>query len=170
VLRCSADRLTADAAFQRLEWARRCALITNTGGPGAWVSSTWAFDTTFAWAKDYVELDRNHAYSSSLNDYHVNDAYAVARYESSPLFTVFQEASGPTAGFWKWAHTTQRSRPLYPTFDSMPMSGTGTQLRLTQLFPLPTLNDCNLYQQNAATGVFTRWTGNFYVVAYCQAN
>jgi hypothetical protein len=33
---------------------------------------------------------------------------------------------------------------------------------------LPSLpNDCSLYAQDPSTGGLTRWTGNFYVAAYC---
>jgi hypothetical protein len=163
--RCAADPLPADAAVQRLEWARRCALTTNTGGPNSSVPSTRAFDMTFNWARDYVEIDTNHAYSGNLNGYNVNYTYAYSRYAATPLYSVTLEASGPTAGFWKWSTSSPRPRPLYPVFETTPSAGTGIQL-----FPLPTLNDCKLYQRNTATGVFSRWTGNFYVIAYCEAN
>lgn len=161
--RCLTDSLDAAAALQRLEWARTCALTTNSAGPASWVSSTRAFDTTFSWAKEYIELNTSRAFSGNLNSYNVNYYYAYARYSPSPIYTVFQETSGPTAGFWKWSHTSQRPRPLYPVFETTPVAGGGTQL-----FPLPTLpNDCSLYQRSA-TG-FSRWTGSFFVIAYCES-
>ncbi|HEX8115241.1 MAG TPA: hypothetical protein VF516_46255 [Kofleriaceae bacterium] len=162
-VRCTTDSLDATAALQRIEWARRCALLTNTGGPNSWFFSTLAADdVTFVGAKDYREIDPNHAYSGSVNDYNVNYSYSFCRYPSSSIFSVIQETSGPTAGFWKWSRPVQRPRVFYPTFDTT-MTGTGTQL-----FPLPTLpGECKLYQRNPTTGGFSRWTGNFYVLAYC---
>lgn len=161
--RCMVDSLDATAALQRIEWARRCGLLTNTGGPNSWFASSMALDMTFNPAREYREINPNRAYSGSNNDYNVNYSYAFCRYQSSSLFTVFQETAGPTTGFWKWSASQQRPRPMYPTFETSPVAGGGIQL-----FPLPTLpNDCNLYQRNPTTGVFTRWTGNFYVIAYC---
>ena len=78
---------------------------------------------------------------------------------------MFQETSGPTVGFWKWSRTIQRARPLYPTF--------GNTLDLNssiQLFPRPELpGDCGLYQRDPTTGQLSRWTGNYYVLAYCPS-
>jgi hypothetical protein len=157
------DSLDATAALQRIEWARRCALLTNTSGPASWFDSTKAFDQTFLPAKEYREINPNRAYSSNSNDYDVNYTYAFCRYKAAPVFTVFQETSGPTLGFWKWSSSAPRPQPIYPIFETSPVLGGGTPL-----VPLPTLpNDCNLYQRNPTTGVFTRWTGNFYVSAYC---
>jgi hypothetical protein len=165
--RCSTDRLDATAALQRLEWARRCALTRNTAGAGSYISSTRAFDTTFNWAKDYVENNPNRAFSGNTNGYNVNYYYAYARYESTPMYTVFRETSGPTINFWKWSHTVQRARVLYPIFESTPVAAAGTQL-----FPLPTLpgSDCNLYARNASG--FSLWptASSFYVVAYCEVD
>jgi hypothetical protein len=162
--RCSTDRLDATAALQRLEWARRCALTRNTAGFSSWVQSTKAFDTSFNWAKEYVENNTNKAFSGNVNGYNVNYYYAYARYETSPFYTVFQETSGPTVNFWKWSHSTQRARMLYPIFESTVVAGSGTQL-----FPLPTLpgSDCNLYARDASG--FSLWptSSNFYVSAYC---
>jgi hypothetical protein len=162
-IRCMVDSLDPTAALQRTEWARRCALITNTGGPNSGFGSTMAFDSTFNPAMEYREINPNRAFSGSNNDYNVNYSYAVCRYRSTAIYTVTQETSGPTLGFWKWSSSTPLPRPMYPTFETSPVAGGGIQL-----FPLPTLpNDCNLYQRNPTTGVFSRWTGNFYVIAYC---
>ena len=76
---------------------------------------------------------------------------------------MFQETSGPTAAFWKWSQNFQRARPFYPTFGTTPDIN-----RSIQLFPRPELpGDCSLYLKDPTTGAFTRWTGNFYVLAYC---
>jgi hypothetical protein len=159
---CSGDRLGVNAAVQRTEWARRCALTTNTAGPDSWFLSTNAVDFTFNWAKDYREIDPDHAFSGSLFDYNVNYYHARARYAPTPVYAVSQETTGATAGFWKWLSTLQRPRPLYPSFETTPVGGQGVLL-----FPPPNLDDCNLYQRNPTTGELSRWTGNFYVVAYC---
>lgn len=165
-MRCASDRLSAPEALQRLEWARQCALLTNTNGPQSYISSTRAFDTTFNWAKEYVELNPNRSYTGNANSYNINYYYAYARYETTPVYTVFQEPSGPTAGFYKWSYSMPRARPLYPVFESSPVAGQGLQL-----IPLPTLPGagCSLYLRDAS-GNYARWTGNFYAVVYCEAD
>ena len=162
--RCASDSLDPTAALQRLEWARKCGLLTNTGGVNSWVNSNKAFDTTFAWAKEYLELNPSRAFTGNFNAYNVNYYYATSRYEATPMYTVATEALGATAGFWKWSHTTQRPRPMYPTFENQPVAASGTQL-----FPHPTLADCNLYTDHSGTTP-AKWTGDFYVVAYCESS
>jgi len=73
-----------------------------------------------------------------------------------------QEALGATAGFWKWAGTSQRPRPMYPSFENTPVAGSGTQL-----FPHPTLADCRLYSDRNGT---TPVAGSTYVIAYCESS
>lgn len=165
-MRCLSDRLSGADALQRLEWTRTCALLTNTNGSQSYIASTRAFDTTFNWAKEYVELNPNRSYTGNVNAYNINYYYAYARYQSTPLYTVFQEMSGPTSGFYKWSHNQQRPKPLYPIFETSPVAGQGTQL-----IPLPTLpgSGCSLYVRDA-NGNYARWTGNFYTVAYCEAD
>ena len=169
--RCNTDSLEPAEALQRLEWARKCGLTRNTGGPTSWVFSTRSFDlaglgTSNPWAKDYRETNTNRAFTGNFNDYNVNYYYANARYEATPAYTVAQETLGPTAGYWKWSHTLQRPRPTYPSFETSPVAGGGTQL-----IPLPTLtNDCNLYIWNPTAGTLTRWTGDYYVIAYCESS
>jgi len=159
-LLCIADTQDATMAVQRAEWARRCALTTNTGGPSSWFSSE-VLDTTGSPAKEYSELNPNRSYSGSRNDHEVNIDYAFMVYQFTGVYTVAQETSGATAGFWKWSHTVQRPHPLYPAFGTAPIAGSGIQL-----FPLPSLpNDCNLYTRSG--GTFTRWTGSFFMVTYC---
>lgn len=149
---CAIDSLDRTATLQRVEWARKCALLTNTGGPGSADAG-----------KEYTEINPNRAYSGSGFGFAVNTTYTFCRYLTRGLFSFFQETSGPTTGFWKWSTTTELARPMYPIFETTPAIGGGTQL-----FPLPTLpNDCNLYQRDPVTGTLTRWPGNFYVVAYC---
>jgi hypothetical protein len=162
--RCTTDSLDPTAALQRIEWARKCGLTTNSGGPNSWISSTKAFDQTFNWAKEYKEINTSKAFTGNLNTYNVNFYYGYARYESTPMYTVNQETLGVTATYWKWAHTTQRARPLYPTFENSPVAGSGTQL-----YPHPTLADCRLYTDKlGAAPVAT--TASFYVIAYCESS
>lgn len=156
MMRCSTDALDGVAALQRIEWARRCALTTNTAGPNSWFLVNGL--------REYREINTSRAYSGNLNDFNVNATYLSCRYTSTPLVTQSQDASGPTTGFWRWLGTTQRSRPIYPIFETSPFAGGGTQL-----LPLPTLpNDCNVYLRDPTTGSLSRWTGNFFVVAYCE--
>jgi hypothetical protein len=125
----------------------------------------------------------------------VNYYHARSLYDATPLFSVFQETSGSTAGYWKWSHTVPRVRALYPTFESTGVAGSGTQL-----FPHPTnTSDCRLYSTPNGTGLWQTVTQRyvcdgeypslreieigkdncyyvtetterpFYVVAYCEA-
>jgi len=152
---CSIDSLDRTATLQRIEWARKCALLTNTGGPNSADPG-----------KEYTEINPNRAYSSSGFGFAVNATYTFCRYLTRGLVSILQETSGPTTGFWKWSYTTELSRPMYPIYETTPVVGGGTQL-----FPLPTLpNDCSLYQRDPSTGTLTRWAGNFYVVGYCVSN
>ena len=162
--RCSTDSLAPTQALARIEWARKCALTTNTGGPGSWVNSTRAFDTAFNWAKEYIEINTSRAFTGNLNAFNVNYYYGYSRYDATPVYTVAQETTGVTAGYWKWSHTSQRLRPLYVTFESTPVPGSGTQL-----FPHPTLADCNLYT-NTSGSAAAKWTGDFFVIAYCESS
>ncbi|RKG72478.1 hypothetical protein [Corallococcus terminator] len=155
--RCNSDALTFEQAIARSEWARRCGLLRNTGGANAWVASTAAFDTSFAWAKEYRESDTSHAYTGNTHYNNVNYYYARSLYEATPMFSVFQETSGSTAGYWKWSHTSPLARPLFPTFESINVAGSGTQL-----YPHPTnTNDCRLFSTPTGTSpwvTLTRYT------------
>ncbi|HEX8109994.1 MAG TPA: Hint domain-containing protein, partial [Kofleriaceae bacterium] len=132
--RCQSDSLDTTQVLERLDWARQCGLLTNTGGPASWVNSTHALDAVsvppsqIVWAKEYVENNPNHAYSGNLEAYNVNYYYSWALYESTPMYTMIREASGFTSTYWKWSHTVQRARPMYPTFETSPVAGAGTQL------------------------------------------
>ncbi|WNG58478.1 cell surface protein [Archangium gephyra] len=160
--RCTTDSLTPTAALQRIEWARKCGLTKNSDGPANWVLSNKAFDQTFEWAKEYLEKNTARAYSGNLNQYNINYYHGYARYETTPQFTVNKEVLGATANYWKWSHTTQRARPLYPSFENTPVAGSGTQL-----FPHPTLADCKLYTDTGGTIPFP---GDYFVIAYCESS
>jgi hypothetical protein len=132
--RCQSDSLDTTEAIGRLDWARQCGLLNNSSGASSWVNSVHALDAVsvppglIVWAKDYVEIDGSHAFSGHLENYNINYYYSWSRYEVTPMYTVFRETSGFTSNYWKWSNTTQRARPLYPTFESTPVPGTGTQL------------------------------------------
>lgn len=163
--RCTTDNLDPNLALQRIEWARRCGLTRNTAGPNNWFDSTAALDLMFNPAKEYREIDPNHAFSGNAEDYNVNLQYSLSRYTATSRYMMTQETSGLTTGYWKWSHTTQRAQPIYPTFETTPVAGTGIQI-----IPLPSVfNDCNLYVWDQAAGTLTPWTGSFYVVAYCES-
>ena len=168
-LPCSGDRLDVPGAIQRIEWARRCGLtlntgsVPNTGDPTNFFESTLAADlATFQGAKEYKENNPLRAFSGNNNDYNVNYYYAFALLDSALGYKVFQETSGPTINFFKWSRSTRRQRPLYPSFDST-ATGAGTQL-----FPHPTLANCNLYTDPSG---INQWptSNSFFVVAYCTS-
>jgi hypothetical protein len=132
--RCQSDSLDTTEAITRLDWARQCGLLSNSGGPSSWVNSVHALDAVsvppslIVWAKEYVEIDPGHAFSGHLENYNINYYYSWARYEVTPMYTVFRETTGFTSNYWKWSNTTPSARPLYPTFESTPVPGSGTQL------------------------------------------
>jgi Bacterial pre-peptidase C-terminal domain len=159
--RCMTDSLDASQTKARIEWARRCGLTTNTNGPTSWFNSGY-FDQSFQPAKEYREINTSRAFTGNVNQYGVNYYYAWCLYETTPIFTVSQETSGPTAGYYKWSHNVLRVRPLYPVFENTPIAGGGTQL-----FPHPAQADCRLYTNPSGT---TAYTGNFYVIAYCESS
>lgn len=162
--RCSVDSLTPAQALARIDWARRCGLTTNTPGPNSWFPSTKAFDTTFAWAKEYRETNTSRAYTGNLHSFNINYYAGFQRYETTPMYTVAQETTGLTTNFWKWTHTLQRPRPMYASFENAPVAGSGTQL-----FPHPTLADCNLYTDTSGSAT-KRWNGDFFVIAMCESS
>lgn len=166
---CATDALDAKKALQRLDWARKCGLLTNSGGTGSWFASTRAFDaagfpTTVVGAKEYREVNPNRAFSGNSQAYDINYYSAFYRYDGPPLFTVSLESSGATSGYYKWTASTPRAQPYYPSFNSV-VNGGGVDL-----FPIPSVfGDCNLYQWDSVTGTATPWTGNYYVMAYCPS-
>jgi subtilisin-like proprotein convertase family protein len=177
--RCSTDSLGVAQAMARLEWARKCSLTLNTAGPNStFTSARGAFISggTLVGAPDYLENTTSKAYTGNSNFHEINYSYGFSLYTGS-IYTVAQDSSGPTLGFWRWSQpvTNRRGQPLYPIFDSNSPSGTGIQL-----FPNSTLLDttsptrwqtvdCNLYQKDPVTGALTQWTGNFYVSSYCAS-
>ena len=163
--RCSTDSLDITQALARIEWARRCGLSSNTTGPANFFASNKSLDkVTFDWAREYKEGNLHKAYTGNLNDYNINYYYVFARYDSQTLVTQSQQTTAPLTGFWTWASTTQRPRPLYPSFENTTVAGSGTQL-----FPSGNPSDCSLYTRSS-TGSLVKWTNNSYVIAYCEAS
>ena len=89
--RCSTDSLDPAQALARLQWARKCGLITNSGGTGSSFDSTFAFDQAFNPAREYREVNLNRAFTGNTNDFNVNYYYATSRYVATPLYTVSVE-------------------------------------------------------------------------------
>ncbi|WP_375765579.1 Hint domain-containing protein [Archangium gephyra] len=158
--RCSSDSLDIYKAADRIEWARKCGLVNNSGGTGAF------FDTGMMAANggqlyDYSELQvgpYGRLYSGDLQGYDVNSTYVFSLYLSAN-----STQSVDTLGFYKWTRPDlrKRARPLYPTFGTSPDINSGAQI-----FPHPTLANCTLYSDpNGITPV-----GAFYVNGYCEAS
>lgn len=165
-LRCTIDSLDPTAAAARLEWARKCGLLLNTGAtpntgnPNNFFQSTKAADAaTFEGANDYRENNTTRAFSGNVNDFNINFSHAWALFGQFFTYTVGRETSGPTLNFFKWNKTTLRSRPLYPTFDS---GG-------TMLFPPTNLGACTLFTDAART-IPLAATTPFTVLAYCESS
>lgn len=168
-LRCTIDSLDPTQATARLEWARKCGLLLNTGAtpntgnPENFFQSTKAADAaTFEGANDYRENNTTRAFSGNVNEFNINFSHAWALFGQFFTYTVGRETSGPTLNFFKWSKTTLRSRPLYPTFDS---GG-------TMLFPpanLSAQSACTLFTDAARTTPLPP-TSFFTVLAYCESS
>jgi hypothetical protein len=178
--RCTSDSLDPAQAIARLEWARKCGLILNSGGWTNSFDSMW-FDQAFNPAKEYSEASHpDKAYSGNSNAYTINYQYALNMFPPSPVYNQIQEpATSPTPNYYKWSRPSTRLRPLYPSFDTI-VTGTGTQLfpaaalanensALGPVLPWQTTG-CGLFTKDATTGVLTPWTGNFYVSFYCESS
>jgi hypothetical protein len=178
--RCQSDSLDPTQAAARLEWARKCGLLNNTGGPSsAFDSDTWS-DPSGNAVKEYREIDPAKSFSGNVDDYLVNYQFAHYMYLASPYFLAVKETSGPTNGYWKWSAykkvggvptpQTVRPRPLYPTFG--PQDDTDTAwYPHPSLLTLPTppwqTVDCKLYTDDHGT---TQATGAFWVAGYCESS
>ncbi|HEX8115242.1 MAG TPA: Hint domain-containing protein [Kofleriaceae bacterium] len=177
--RCGSDSLDPTQAAARLEWARKCGLLTNTNGPGDWQPSQTSIDTSFNAPQEYIEHDTTRAFSGNADAYTVNYQFARNLYPISPFYNATLEASGPTSGYWKWqafarvnnvpVAQSPRPRPLYPTFG--PLNDT-----VTPWFPHPSLLSspsswpsigCELYTDGTGK---TRAVGAFWVVSYCESS
>lgn len=172
--RCAIDSIDTVTAKKRLDWARKCGLLNNTGAtphtgnPANFFQSTKAADDqTFTGANEYLENNTAQAFSGQVNDFNVNFSFAWAFFGSFFAYHVFQDASGPTLNFFDWSKAgSQRAQPLYPSFDST-LSGTGTQL-----FPPPGADinsPCTLFSDQSGT---TQWpaTNAFFVAFYCTSS
>jgi len=179
--RCTSDSLDPAQAIARLEWARKCGLILNSGGAAMWFDSSTSFDQTFVPAKEYSEsLHPDRAFSGNSNAYTVNYQYAINMFPAAPFYTQTQEAAtSPTPSYFKWSRPLTRPRPLYPSFDTS-VTGTGTQLfptaalanenpALGAVTPWQTTG-CGLFTKDPVTGVLSPFSGNFYVAFYCESS
>src|SRR4051812_37271150 len=156
--RCQSDSLDPTQAAARLEWARKCGLLTNTDGPNSAFDNGW-IDPSGNAALEYHEKDPTRAFSGNSDDYMVNYQYAHYMYLASQYYVGVQETSGPTAGYWKWTGAFKRvggvvtpqpvrPRPLYPTFGPKDSDDIAwfphPSLRTTPNPPWQTV-DCKLY-------------------------
>ncbi len=161
--RCTIDNSSASQAEARVEWMRRCAL--QNVNPGAW------FDTGLAAGnggtlRDYQEGDPNtngtgrNMYTSPMDYYEINYSYISKLYLSG---TTYQEVDA--RGHYKWSRSATRKKtaiyyPLYgTTYD---VNATGSR----QLFPHPTLADCNFYFDRYGAQPATGQ--DFYLNGFCD--
>jgi hypothetical protein len=161
--RCNADNLDPVAATARIEWARKCALLTRVGNPNNW------FDTGMPALNggnlvDYLEADAATnpnglgTFSGPNYGFEVNYAFTNTLFLSGGTSQT-TEANG----YRKWFRdaTRKRPRPLYPTFGSTASLLDATNV---QLKPGANPDDCRLFNsQGAATSVY-------YVNGYCEAS
>lgn len=175
-VRCTTvDNLDIPTAMNRIEWARKCGLLVNSGTPSNFFLSNKAFDsssTNFLGAKDYKEGSTAAAWSNNLNEYDVNLTRAFSLFGQYALYLVTQDASGPTLNYYNWNMTsteTPRPQPYYPSFD-INISGTGGAL-----FPPANANinsPCTFFTDKAGTVPYagTAHTVAFYCAAGCYTD
>jgi hypothetical protein len=152
--RCTNDSLDINQATQRIEWARRCGI--QAGAPSLFDTYMLAAPNYTSNLYDYLETAyykfSGDSWGNEVNSTHVNSLYL----------------SGPTSQSidsvgYRWARTSDRirPRPYYPTFGTSPDINSGIQL-----YPHPTLANCQLYSdpygQNPAYA--------YYVNGYCTAS
>ncbi|WP_375765586.1 PPC domain-containing protein [Archangium gephyra] len=156
--RCETDSQSPQEAEARVEWARRCALLTNV------VSASNGF-TTIAPLIDYQEVNPStnpygvNAFQGDLMGFEVNSTYIYSLFSTTPT-----SQSMDPYGFWKWnwPATGKRTYPLYPVFSTTyGISDYGN----VQLFPHPQLADCRLYSDRSGYNA----VGTFYVNLYCDS-
>jgi hypothetical protein len=161
--RCSADNLDPTAATARIEWARKCALLTRVGSPNNW------FDTGMPALNggnliDYLEADAGTnpnglgTFSGPNYGFEVNYAYTNTLFLSGGT----SQAIDPN-GYRKWSRdaTRKRPRPLYPTFGS---TANLLDANNVQLKPGANPDDCRLFNAGGTA------TAVFYVNGYCEAS
>jgi len=164
--RCTIDNLDTNAkAEARVEWARKCGTIQNVGDPLA------SYDTGLSAAtggtlKDYLESDpvRNPdgegAFTGPGYGFKVNHSALFAVYLSGPTY----QTTDPRGYYYWWRDTwRKKGRALYPTFST---SSDITQQDNIQLFPHPTLANCQLYFDKGGTQPATT---PFHVNGYCES-
>lgn len=172
--RCSADSLGSPEAEARLNWARRCGLVTHVMNTGAWFDTFIPSANGVGNLKDYLESDINtnwagqNTYTGQNDNFEVNASFVNHLYQSGPTS---QYSDGD--GYFRWERPVARkkARPLYPTFGSLYDIYDPNNKQLwphpSQLVPGNPLN-CNLYLNSAGTVLATGY--NYFVNGYCEAS
>lgn len=161
VQRCANDSRNAAQATARVEWMRRCALLKappssyDTGIP----SSTGGTLLEYVEAGAANNFWGMNMYSPQSYDYDINSSYIFALYLSG-MYSQSLDADG----FYKWVGTAARkkSRPFYPIYGNSPDINSNQQL-----FPHPTLANCNFYLDKNGTQPAS---GAFYLNAFCESS
>ncbi len=164
--RCTTDNLDTNVkAEARVEWARKCGTIQNVGDPATWYD-TGLTAATGGTLKDYLESDpaRNPdgegAFTGPGYGFKVNYSALFAVYLSGPTY----QATDPRGYYYWWRDTwRKKGRALYPTFST---SSDITQQDNIQLFPHPTLANCQLYFDKGGTQPAAT---PFHVNGYCES-
>lgn len=163
VQRCNADNLDPVQATARIEWARKCALLTRVGSPNNW------FDTGQPASNggnliDYLEADATTnpsglgTFSGPNYGFEVNYAFVNTLFLSGGTSQTIE-----ANGYRKWERdaSRKRQRPLYPTFGSTAnLLDPGN----VQLKPNGNPDDCRLFTPGGAA------TQVFYVNGYCESS
>ncbi|WP_375765575.1 PPC domain-containing protein [Archangium gephyra] len=159
-LRCDTERIPADLAEARLEWMRRCALLTHVGNTSLAANTGMrALDGNPMF--DYTEpadyLGTN-SYTGTVEGSQVNQSYLSLLYLSGSSHQI----PDPN-GYLKWTNAAARKkqRPQYPVYGSHYDINSGVKL-----YPHPTLSTCTLYTDTNGVNA----ASTFYVSAYCDAD
>ncbi|MFL5351374.1 Hint domain-containing protein [Archangium sp.] len=163
--RCSTDSLDTAQAEARLNWARRCSLVTHVMNPANYFdtgipASNGGFLYEYAEDDQAVNWDGHNRYTGQSDAYEVNNSFIGKLYLSGGTT---QDRDGDN--YYRWARPVSRkkARPQYPTFGSLYDIYSTSNL---QLFPHPTLANCNLYTDRNGVNV----APNFFVNGYCESS
>jgi hypothetical protein len=158
--RCATDVLPADLAEARLEWMRRCALVTSVRDRslGADIGMTASDGNPLYEYTETSDFFGMNSYLGSGGGFQVNGTYADMLYRGFAMTHQTLDADR----FFKWTQdpSRKRTRPYYPTYGSQYDAASGIQL-----FPHPTLANCSLYTSQGGSTT----SATFYVSGFCEA-
>jgi hypothetical protein len=163
--RCAVDSLDTAQAEARLNWARRCSLVMHVMNPASYFDTgipSSSGGNLYEYAEDdtAVNWSGQNRFTGQSDAYEVNSSFVGKLYLSG---ATTQDRDPDNYYRWSRMVSRKKARPQYPTFGSLYDIYSASN---AQLFPHPTLANCNLYTDRAGTTV----APNFFVNGYCEAS